>query len=102
MYGYDAFDATSWAGPFLVRNPMYLQSYVFASVFAKQLMEAMRAELGGAVWPNRRFGAWLTEHWFRPSGEFDWVPHLKALTGTPFGVAAYARWAKATLTSAHA
>jgi hypothetical protein len=100
LYDYDAFDPTSWAGPFLVRNPMYLQSYVFAGVFSKQLMATMCAELGGTIWPNRRFGPWLTEHWFRPSGEFDWVSHLKAQTGNPFGVGAYARWAKATLASA--
>jgi hypothetical protein len=94
---FDAFDPPSFADPFLVRNPMYLQSYVFASLFAKQLLETMRAELGESVWPNPRFGPWLTEHWFRRSGEFDWVPHLKTETGRPFGPEAYSRAAERTI-----
>jgi hypothetical protein len=102
LLAFDPFTPSSFAGSFLVRNPMYLQSYVFASLFQKQLLETMRSELGAAVWPNPRFGPWLTEHWFRPSGEFDWVPHLRAVTGRPFGSAAYSRWAERTLRTAAA
>ena len=94
---YDTFDPLSFADSFYVELPVYSQSYLFATLFAKQLLASMRGELGGDLWPNRRFGPWLTENWFRHSGEFDWVPHVRATTGEPFGAAAFNRWARTAL-----
>lgn len=94
---FDAFEPLSFADAFYVENPVYSQSYLFAQLFSKQLLEAIRTELGSNLWPNRRIGPWLTDRWFRTSGEFDWVGHLKETTGKPFGSGAFNRWAQATL-----
>jgi peptidyl-dipeptidase A len=99
LEGYDEFGPRSFADPFMVRNPMYLQSYVFAGLFARQLLTAMREQLGGEVWPNPRFGPWLVKNWFRHSGEFDWVPQVKRVTGKSFGAGMYNRWARSVLAS---
>ncbi|MFZ1024552.1 MAG: hypothetical protein WAN87_10525 [Thermoplasmata archaeon] len=95
--GFDAFDPPSFASSSYVDHPVYSQSYLFAMLFAKQLLESMHEEMGVPCWPNRRFGPWLTENWFRSSGEFDWVPHLRVVTGRPFGAAAFNRWARTTI-----
>jgi hypothetical protein len=95
--GFDAFDPPTFADSFYVENPVYSQSYLFATLFSKQILETMRGELGDTLWPNKRFGPWLTENWFRSSGEFDWAPHLKEITGRYFGASAFNRWARATL-----
>jgi hypothetical protein len=98
--GYDAFDPPSFADWFYANNPVYTQSYVFAGLFAKQLLAWMRSELGDRLWPNRRFGPYLATTWFRPSGEFDWVPYLKAQTGEAFGPRCYNEWARSVVTDA--
>ncbi|MCI4351993.1 MAG: hypothetical protein L3K14_01200 [Thermoplasmata archaeon] len=98
--GYDAFDPPSFADFFYVEAPVYSQNYLFAMLFARQLLSTLRKELGGPLWPNRRFGPWLTRNWFRSSGEFDWVPRLEAQTGRPFGAEAFNRSARATLVEA--
>jgi len=98
--GYDAFDPLSFAERSFVDNPVQLQSYLLGTLLAKQLLATMREGLGGPTWPNPRFGPWLTDNWFRTSGEFDWLPHVKSVTGRSFGPAAFHRWARATLTEA--
>jgi hypothetical protein len=95
--GFDAFDFPSFADPFYVETPVYSQSYLFATLFSKQLLGTMRGELGHTLWPNPRFGPWLIQNWFRESGEFDWLPRLKETTGKPFGTAAFNIWARAAL-----
>lgn len=96
--GFDAFSFPSFGDSFYVEIPVYTQSYLFATLFAKQLLETMREEMGETLWPNPQFGPWLTQNWFQPSGEFDWVPHLRDVTGRPFGTASFDRWAQRTLT----
>jgi hypothetical protein len=91
MYGFDRFRPLSPANSFTLDTPLYLPSYVLAALFSRQVEESMLSDVGGAFWPNRRIGPWLTEHWFRDGARHDWIPRVRAITGRPFGPAAFRR-----------
>lgn len=91
VLGFDDYVPRSFADAFFVRLPIYATSYFFAALLAPALLAAAQTEVGGDVWPNPRIGPWLTRNWFRDGSGFDWRPRLRAVTGRPFGVAAFER-----------
>jgi len=91
MFGYDDFRPLAVANAFTIDNPVYLPSYVLASLFAKQVIEGMLAEIGGPIWPNPRVGPWLTEHWLCHGARHDWIPWIRETTGQAFGAGAFRR-----------
>jgi hypothetical protein len=91
MFGYDRFRPLAPANSFTLDAPLYLPSYVLATLFAAQVEEAMLDELDGPIWPNRRVGPWLTERWLRHGARNDWIPWVRETTGRPLGAAAFRR-----------
>ncbi len=91
MLGYDDFRPLSVATAFSIGSPCYLPSYVLATLFAKQLLEAMFAEIGGPIWPNPQVGPWLIERWLRHGASHDWIPWVRTTTGSEFGPGAFRR-----------
>lgn len=90
-FGYDRFPARSIVDSFYVSDPVYSANYLLARLFRYQLADTITAELGDPLWPNRRVGPWLTRHWFAPGSRIEWVPHLREVTGRPFGPEAFVR-----------
>ena len=97
---YDEYPAPPFADFFLVDEPAYLQSYLFARLFARQLLAYFETEWGPTLWPNPKIGPWLVDHWFRETGTYAWVPHVRETTGRAFGPAAFDAWARSTLATA--
>jgi hypothetical protein len=95
--GYDEYPPTPFADPFFIDHPVYLQNYVLAHLFARHLLTYLGEEYGPEIWPNPKIGPWLVDHWFRASGEYAWVPHVRETTGRRFGVAAHTAWSRTTL-----
>ena len=91
-FGFDAFAPISPVDSFYVADPLYAANYLLAAMFRYQLAAAIRARLGEPLWPNPRVGPWLTREWFAPGSLIDWVPHLKEVTGRPFGAQAFCAW----------
>lgn len=98
---YDSFESPSFANTFFVGYPIYVQSYLFASMFARQLLVTMQKDVGGPIWPNAGFAAWLTSNWFENSGEYDWVDQVKAVTGAPLGTRAFGSWVMRVISQMH-
>ncbi|MCI4321060.1 MAG: hypothetical protein L3K05_01990, partial [Thermoplasmata archaeon] len=69
-FGYDAYRDLSWAAPFFVTHPIYMQSYLLAPLFRAQVVEAMERAIGGPFWPNPRAGPWLTESFLTLGARF--------------------------------
>jgi hypothetical protein len=94
-FGYDAYRPRSWANPFFVTHPVYVQSYLLSQLFRSQVAEAMERATAGPFWPNPRAGPWLTEAFLRPGARHDWTDRLRDVTGAPLSGAAFARAAAA-------
>ncbi|MGA7924288.1 MAG: hypothetical protein WCA77_09975 [Thermoplasmata archaeon] len=94
---YDSFEPTSFVNTLFVGYPVYVQSYLFGSMFARQVLAKMREDVRGPLWPNPGFAAWLTSNWFQHSGEFDWVDQVRRVTGAPLGTRAFGIWAQETI-----
>jgi len=91
-FGYDAYPSPSFVDSFYVADPLYTANYLLATMFRYQLASWILGRLGKPLWPNARVGPWLTREWFAPGSEIDWVSHLRATTGRPFGVRAFQEW----------
>ncbi|MCI4361006.1 MAG: hypothetical protein L3J91_04825, partial [Thermoplasmata archaeon] len=91
LLGYDTFEPPAWPDFFLVESPVYVQSYLIAALFAAQVRAAGLAEVGGEVWPNPRFGPWLTRTWLRPGTRYDWMSRVEEVTGQRLGPRALLR-----------
>ncbi len=89
VFGYESSRPLSFVDPFFVESPIYGSNYLLASLFASHLTRTLRELYGDPLWPNRRVGPWLSRNWFAPGSTIDWVPHLKEVTGRPFGIAAF-------------
>ena len=89
VFGFDEFPARSFVDSFYVTHPVYLQSYLLALLFRKQVRAAMLREVGGPFWPNRRVARWLTDRLFRSGARHDWIPRVREVTGRPFGAEAF-------------
>jgi hypothetical protein len=90
-FGYDRHHDLSWASPFFVTHPVYMQSYLLAPLFRAQVAEAMVRATGGPFWPNPRAGPWLTESFLAPGARYDWTERLRDVTGSPLSAGAFAR-----------
>ncbi|MCI4353555.1 MAG: M3 family metallopeptidase [Thermoplasmata archaeon] len=84
--GYDDHPASSFADPFWVESAFYSKSYLIAGILGAQLRQAIREQVQGPFWPNRRVIPWLGRNWFRFGARYDWVPRVREVTGRPFGV----------------
>ncbi|MGA7476382.1 MAG: hypothetical protein WBW47_04090 [Thermoplasmata archaeon] len=89
LFGYDDYPTLSFAESFLVESPIYSANYLLAILFGRQLERSMREVCGEPYWPNRKVGPWLTRNWFVHGSLYDWVPHVKEVTGRPFGAEAF-------------
>jgi len=89
IFGFDAHPARSFADSFFIELPVYATSYLIATLLRAQLSRAVRDQVGGPVWPNRKIGPWLIDRWFRGGSSFDWLPRVREVTGAPFGAAAF-------------
>jgi hypothetical protein len=89
LFGFGQYPPRSFIQTPFVTHPVYNQSYLLSLLFRKQLVEAIRDQVGGPLWPNSRVGPWLTENWFAPGAEFDWIPRVRDITGRPFGTEAF-------------
>lgn len=89
--GFDPAPPTSFGDGVWIQYGFYGKSYLFAWMFAAQVLEGAVRELGGSEWPNRRMAPWLIRHWFRDGATFDWVPHMREVTGRPFGTGSLVR-----------
>lgn len=85
-YGFDDHPAPSFADPFWVEAAFYSKSYLIAGILGAQLRQAIREQVPGPFWPNRRVIPWLVRNWFRFGARYDWVPRVREVTGRPFGV----------------
>jgi hypothetical protein len=83
LFGYDAYRPHSFANSFSIELPVYMPSYFFATLLAPTLTNAVLADVGGELWPNRRVGPWLVDHWFREGTAYEWTERLRELTGGP-------------------
>jgi hypothetical protein len=81
LFGYEDHPPLSAANSFTLELPMYSPSYFFATLLTPLLNGAVLGEVGGEIWPNRRVGPWLIEHWFRDGTSYDWNDRLRELTG---------------------
>ncbi|MCI4362168.1 MAG: hypothetical protein L3J77_03135 [Thermoplasmata archaeon] len=90
-FGYDRHHDLSWAAPFFVTHPVYMQSYLLAPMFRAQVVEAMVRATGGPFWPNPRAGPWLTESFLAPGARYDWTERLRDITGSPLSAGAFVR-----------
>ena len=88
-FGFDRYDPLSFVNSFYVVDPLYSVNYLLAALFHYQLAASLRTRFGEPLWPNRRVGPWLTREWFAPGSLIDWVPHLREVTGKPFGAEAF-------------
>jgi hypothetical protein len=91
VFGYDEFPRLSFVDPFFVDSPIYGSNYLLAILFGQQLLRTLRELYGDPIWPNRRVGPWLVRNWMAPGSQIDWVPHLRAVTGRPFGIEAFTK-----------
>jgi hypothetical protein len=89
VFGFDEYPPLSFVDSFFVEDPVYASNYLLAMLFEAQLTQTLRKLFGEPLWPNRKVGPCLVRHWFAPGSFIDWVPHLKEVTGRPFGVAAF-------------
>ncbi|MGA7847345.1 MAG: hypothetical protein WCB18_09705 [Thermoplasmata archaeon] len=89
LFGFGRYVPRSFIQTTLVTHPVYNQSYLLSLLFRKQLVQAIHRQVGGSLWPNARVGPWLTENWFAPGAEFDWIPRVREVTGRPFGTRAF-------------
>jgi hypothetical protein len=89
IFGFDAHPARSFADSFFIEAPIYATSYLIATLFRAQILRAVRDQVGGPIWPNRRVGPWLIDRWFRGGSSFDWLPRVREVTGSPFGAGAF-------------
>lgn len=89
LFGFGQYDPRSFLQTTLVTHPVYNQSYLLSLLFRKQLVEAIHRQVGDPLWPNARVGPWLTENWFAPGAQFDWIPRVRDVTGRPFGTKAF-------------
>jgi Peptidase family M3 len=85
--GFDEYPEAPWADPFWIEAAFYSKSYLIASILGAQLRQAIREQVPGPFWPNRRVIPWLANNWFRNGARYDWVPRVREVTGRPFGVA---------------
>lgn len=92
LFGFDDYPLLSPVDSFYVGDPLYSVNYLLAHLFHYQIAAALRDEVGGTLWPNPRVGPWLTRNWFAPGSLFDWVPHVREVTGRPFGPRAFVDW----------
>lgn len=91
IFGYDAYRPRSFADSFAIELPLYGVAYVLAELIQAQWREAISADLGGPLWPNRRVGPWLVERLFRHGARTDWRHRVRAATGRRFGPGAFDR-----------
>jgi hypothetical protein len=84
--GFDEYPAAPWADPFWIEAAFYSKSYLIASVLGAQLRQAIREQIPGPLWPNRKIIPWLADNWFRNGVRYDWVPRVREVTGRSFGV----------------
>jgi peptidyl-dipeptidase A len=89
LFGFGPFTPRSFLQTTYVTHPVYNQSYLLSLLFRKQLVRSIRQQVGDPLWPNPRVGPWLTENWFAPGAEYDWVPRVRQVTGRPFGPQAF-------------
>ncbi|HYB77727.1 MAG TPA: hypothetical protein VEE83_03480 [Thermoplasmata archaeon] len=97
IFGFDDYKPISFVDSFFVDDPVYASNYLLANLFGAQVRGTLRDLYGDPVWPNRKVGPWLTRNWFAPGSYIDWIPHLKEVTGRPFGTAAF----RSELTNPH-
>jgi hypothetical protein len=89
VFGFDDYEPVSFTDSFFVDDPVYASNYLLAILFGAQVTRTLRDLFGEPVWPNRKVGPWLTRNWFAPGSYIDWIPHLRTVTGRPFGTAAF-------------
>ncbi len=89
VFGFDSYAPVPFADAFSVRAPVYAPSYLFAELLRPCLTAAALRDVGGELWPNRRIGPWLVEHWFRDGSSYDWTDRLRAVTGGPLDARAF-------------
>ncbi len=85
MLDLDEFAPLSFVRNTTISHPFYVQSYILAKMWARQVLRTMRSEVGGPLWPNPRFGPWLTRNWFHWGARYDWIPHTRSVTGRTLG-----------------
>lgn len=84
-WDYDTSSPPSFANTIWIQYGLYMKSYFLAEIFAAQIREAALGEVGGEFWPNRRLGPWLVRNWLARGATFDWVPHVREVSGKQFG-----------------
>jgi len=89
VFGFDAFRPRSFVDAFFVEAPLYVQNYLLAVLFGRQVSRTLRQLFGEPLWPNRKVGPWLSRNWFAPGSLYDWLPRMKEVTGRPFGIEAF-------------
>jgi hypothetical protein len=80
-FGVDDSPLDSFADPFFVDAAAYSQSYLLATLFAKQIRGAMVDQTNSEFWPNPRAAEWLTTNWFREGSAYAWNERLREVTG---------------------
>ena len=81
ILGFDDYAPRSWVDGFYLDTPLYNKSYLLATFFSSQILQAAVRDLGGEPWPNARMGPWLTERILAPGAIDDWIPRLQRATG---------------------
>lgn len=88
-FRYDEYESRSWADSFFVTHPVYYQSYLLSQLFRAQVLEALRRETAGPLWPNRRAGPWLADAFLSSGARYDWTNRLAEVTGRPLSSDAF-------------
>lgn len=94
LRGFDPSPTWSWGDGMWAQFGFYGKAYLLAWMFSAQVLEAALRELGGEDWPNWEMAPWLVKNLFRDGVTHEWVPHVREITGRPFGPEALLRRAR--------
>jgi hypothetical protein len=74
----------AWTRDFYGTAPLYFPAYLYANMFATQVREAMRKELGTEDLSREpRVAAWLTRNFYGPGQSIPWQEKVRRATGRP-------------------
>jgi peptidyl-dipeptidase A len=83
--------APDWAAKIHIAvSPVYYHTYLYGSIVALQLNEALEAQVGTVV-DNPAVGSFLRERYFGRGESIRWDGLVADATGTPFAVGALQR-----------
>ncbi len=89
FFGFETHEPLPLADGFAVELPLYSPSYFLARLIGSALRVAVRDDVGGPFWPNRKVGPWLVRHWMKDGTSYDWNERFREVTGTRFGADAF-------------